>query len=387
MKILKALLVSIFSLFVIISPAYAKIMVDENGSITIAADQVINDDLFIAADAVDIQGVVNGDVYVGAGVVDFSGIISGDLVIGAGQTTINGQIGQDLIVGAGDVDILSTSVVDGVVIGAGQVNIDDQSNIGGSLITGTGTLDNQASVGKNILAGAGLITHNAPVGGAVHFGADEIELGDKTVINGDLTYYSESSLQKSDQAIIKGETYKKKTPRSSQLWSHQNYQAQFAKSWPIARLSMHFFSFLAALIVAFLTIKLIPKLSLKVADNIRNKFFPSLGWGLLVFFLAFPAIMLIAITGIGLPLSLILTATYLIDLYLAKIFVSLAIGKAFESQFNWKKTSPYSLVLIGLLTYYILRFFPVLGDFTRILSLLLGLGGIWLAFKQYLKKL
>ena len=95
--------------------------------------------------------------------------------------------------------------------------------------------------------------------------------------------------------------------------------------------------------------------------------------------------MLLMFTGVGLPLAMIVGALFVLDLYLAKIFASLALGKVLARNFGWK-LRPAAVFFVGLVVYYLLRLIPVVGMFVRLAALLAGLGGVWLYKKQLLGK-
>ncbi len=356
------LLVFLISLF-LASPVEAKVILQEKGAVTVAAGEVINDDLFIGAESADIAGTVNGDVYVGAGTVNFSGKVKGDIIVGAGT-----------------VNITKATIGDSIIVGAGTVTIDDQSKIGGSLIAGVGTLNNSAPVGRNLMVGAGNIVANGMVGGEARIGAESLTLGPKTVINGDLTYTTEKDLTQADTAVVKGEITRHQVPQSKPV-DRQTAQ----KAWKTAKLGLEGFSFLGAFLVGLVMIWLTPSFSLGVAGKIQNKFLSSLGWGLVVLAVAPFGLFLLALTGIGLPLAFILGLLFIIDLYLTKIFASLALGKVLAQRFGWKFSQPL-VYFIGLVAYYLLRLVPVVGALVRLAALLAGLGGFWIYKKQLLAK-
>ena len=346
MKHLIGLALAFLLTLLVVSPVEAKVITKENGTVSVAAGEVINDDLFIGAESVDINGVINGDVYIGAGTVNFSGRVSGDLVVGAGT-----------------------------------VNIDDQTRIGGSLLVGSGNLDNQARVGRNFFAGAGNINLNAPVGGEARLGAGKLALGSKAMINGDLTYASEEELDQAETALVKGKITRHQTPELRRI-ENKNLKAEMIKTWRTVKLGLHVISFFSSLIVGLVLLWVLGKPTQTITDKIVGKFGASLGWGLVLLFLAPPAILLLMITGVGLPLAFILGSLFAIDLYLAKIFASLALGKVISRNFGWKKLSPAAVFFVGLVVYYLLGLIPVVGFFVCLLALLSGLGGVWLYKKQ-----
>ena len=80
-------------------------------------------------------------------------------------------------------------------------------------------------------------------------------------------------------------------------------------------------------------------------------------------------------------------AKYLIDLYLAKLVVGLAIGLALRDQFEWRKITPYMALALGLIVYYLLGLVPVLNFFTGLLTLFAGLGALYVWKWNMRKKL
>src|SRR3989344_3880748 len=103
-KIITSLSIFITAFFLLFpAEASAKVITMEKGSVEIAKDEVINDDLFVAAEAIDIEGTVNGDVYLGAETVMVNGIINGDLHVGTGTFYLGGMVRDDAYVGAGNV--------------------------------------------------------------------------------------------------------------------------------------------------------------------------------------------------------------------------------------------------------------------------------------------
>ena len=330
----------IFTLFAA-SPAQAKVITKEKGSVIIDKTEVINDDLFVAAESVDINGTVNGDVFAAAGTVNVSGKITGSLVIGAGE-----------------------------------VQIEPTANIGGSLIVGAMSLDNQATVGRNLMAGAGSVKLNSSVAGEVRVGSGRLALGPKTVINGDLTYATENELNQAETALVKGKVTQYQAPEVKRFDEQK---------WFITKLAFHIISFFATLLTGLVVLWLFKIPATAIAEKINLKFMSSLGWGLVILFVVPPTLFLLALTGIGLPLAGITGLLFLIDLYVAKIFASLALGKFLQLYFGWQKLSVQWIFVIGLLAYSALRFIPVVGFFVHLVVLLVGLGGCWLSCRTRIR--
>ena len=354
-------ILSIFSIlytsYVILShpaPASAKVMLQETGTITIPQGEVIDDDLFIAGESVVINGEIKGDVFVGTGNLTLSG------------ATIGGSL----------------------IAGSGNVTIDQTSYIGGSLVVGTGNLSNSASVGRNIMAAAGNIYINNKVGKEARLGAGNIELGPDTEVAGDLTYAlgdDDSVLTLDPDAIVSGDTTRYTPPAAKQdidsAKQDLNRFGSFAhKSWLVI-------SFIGSLLLGYLLIKLFPKTALGLSAYTTSSLLPSLGTGFLIVVAAIPVFLVLALTIIGLPILGVLIPLFCIELHLAKLITSYALGQFVAKQFSWNKLGVYAIYSLGLAIFYILRALPGIGALTSILFTWVGLGTIWLYTRSHLKNL
>jgi len=366
------------------TPAQAKVMYQEEGEVKVAEGQVIEDDLYIGGETVEIDGVVKGDVYIAGGVVEIDGEVTGDLVVGAGEVRIKGKVGDDLWIGAGNVSLLEAQIGDGANIGAGTVYIDEKSSIGGSLLVGAGTVTNESPVKRNLMAGAGQLKQNGTVGKEMRAAGEKLELGEKTVIEGNLTYVSEGELVKAEGARIGGVTKRIESSQDSRVIK-KDWQEKARKNWVGLAAGMNVLSYLGALLVGGIMLWLLKKPSLQTAEKIEQNLLSSLGWGLLTTVLAGPAVILLLITGVGAPLAMISMMLLLVDFYLAKIVASLALGKVLTKQFGWKKMQIGWSYALGLSVYYILRMIPLVGIFARIGMFFAGVGAIMLQLKEVKK--
>ena len=96
----------------------------------------------------------------------------------------------------------------------------------------------------------------------------------------------------------------------------------------------------------------------------------------MVFILAGPALLLALMTVVGIPLALIFGALYLIDLYVAKLFVGMALGRWLKKVLN-QKWSKYLSFILGLAAFYVLSALPVVGFIVGVVGLLTGLGALF----------
>ena len=86
-------LVAVLLTFFISAPVLAADLRSAD-TVTVAAGEVVDDDLYVAGNTVVIDGVVNGDLWAFGSIITINGEVKGSIVA-AGQTvSINGNVGH-----------------------------------------------------------------------------------------------------------------------------------------------------------------------------------------------------------------------------------------------------------------------------------------------------
>jgi hypothetical protein len=146
------------------------------------------------------------------------------------------------------------------------------------------------------------------------------------------------------------------------------------------------FELISSLIVGLLLLKFYPNFVHKTVDIIQTKSLNSLGIGFLGV-IAIPVIFFILIlTIIGILLGFIIILSYLIYLYLARILVSLFLGRGLLKFFGATLKSGWTL-LIGLVIFIILTSIPFIGWFLYLIFVFLGFGALLIFYKEIYSKL
>jgi len=99
--------------------------------------------------------------------------------------------------------------------------------------------------------------------------------------------------------------------------------------------------------------------------------------------IAIPLIaMILMITVIGLPLGLIVLFTYIVILYISKIFVGLAIGRSIVTYVKKEISSPYWHLVVGLIIIVFATRLPLVGFLISLIVILTGLGALFMTWKS-----
>lgn len=348
----------------------------------IAADETVDDDLFIGAETVMIDGTVNGDLYAAGGVVTVNGTINGDVLVAGGVVNISGIIGQDVRAAGGTIAVTNAQIADNVSVFGGNLTLDNQTTVGGTLVVGGGNAVSQAEVGRNVVGGAGALTIDNKVGGDIEVGAGQLTLGSQADVGGKVTYASEEEASIAAGASIAGEV-KQILPQAA--GALRDFDPGAARGFLRGvNFGVKLWLYLSALLVGIVTLYLFRKESQAVAENILAKPLASLGWGVVVLIVTVPVLALLLMTVIGIPLALILLGLYLLMIYLTKVFVGLLFGQVLFSYFDRKQANLYAVLAVGLAVYYLLTAIPFLGFFVATAAVIFGLGGLFICKKAWL---
>lgn len=166
--LLPGLLVTVVILSFGLAPVALAVESRGGDQVIIEADEVIEDDLYVGANRLVINGTVRGDVLVGATQVEVNGKIEGDLMAGAQTVVINGEVTDDVRVGATALTIGEKGKIgDDLLVGGYSLEAKAGSAIGGDVAGGTGQTTLNGSVGGDVTIGAGGLAINGAIVGNV----------------------------------------------------------------------------------------------------------------------------------------------------------------------------------------------------------------------------
>lgn len=345
-KIILSIFISVVTFFVLsTSIISAKVISNENGNVTVSKSEVINDDLFVGAKSVNIDGVVNGDVFVGAESVNITGTINGNLHVGARSVDING------------------SVKGNVYMGAMNANVGKLTSIGGTIFVGAGTFSIDSQIKRNVYAGAGNLNvgENARIGKDFYYAAGN-EAG---------------SVNISEKAKVIGNIYKTEvdtTKANADMEAARKQAPTIINGFKITAMIV---SLLGTLVIAFLYHKLFRKNFTESAKLVKESFWKSLGVGFLVTISFIPGIIILLMTVVGIPLAGMAFLLLMLYFSLSKIVVALPLGTWVVQKLKIKN-SVYTATSIGILLVYIVKIIPVVGWLIGLVIFWVGLGALTL---------
>ena len=369
-SLLSALVFSILILSISAPAAYATEIISEK-DVIIAQEEVIDDDLIIMGETVKIFGKVKGDVIAIGIDITIDGDIDGDIKVLGEEITIKGNIGDDLSVAGSDIEIDGLDPDNAMVFGS-DIKIGKDTNIKRDLLIIGTTINVEGMINKDARLYGNDITLSGDIGGNATVKSESLTILPSSTIEGDLNYTGPEEADINDIGSIKGDiTYNQKAkPQKSYLDS--------------IRISIEFM--LPLLIIGFLIIYFMPGFIERTDKIIRTRTLISIISGITGLIIIPILSILIIITIVGIPISLMMLALYIMGLYLSKIFISVTLGQYILKISGRKKQTKYLCLIVGLVALELLFVTPYIGSLAKMITLPLGFGALIIARYEILIK-
>ena len=339
-------------------------------TVTVASGETVDDDLYVGANTVIIDGTINGDLWAAGSTITVNGVVNGSVMAAGRTVNINGDVGH-AVRAAGETIIINGDVSGDVMVAGGDVNIASTARVGGDLLFGAGIARIDGLVMGDIKGGGSEVTISNGVKGNIDLKVESLTILPTANIQGDLTYTCEEEADIQSGAQIGGMT----------THNLPEVKEKRAKPFPFVLFSGiggKVTGFLMALIAGLVIILLAPRRLTSIAESIRSRPGASAGWGALILFVTPIAAIIVCITIIGIPVGLIALALWGIAIYLAQIPVGLFIGRWIIGRFRGVegKAIMVGALALGLVILKLLRLIPYLGFFIGLAVILFGLGAV-----------
>jgi cytoskeletal protein CcmA (bactofilin family) len=333
-------------------------------SYILPAGQTVNNDLFVFADSVRVDGTVNGDLYAFGNSIEVTGHVTGDVIGWANHVRITGQVDGNVRSGASSV-LIGGKVGKNVSTWAGVVEVAREGDIGGSLLAGGGEVVVSGRTGRDFMGFGGSTTIDGTIGGNVQLRSGELEIGPDASIVGFTKY-------EGDHPAVVETGAKLGSPVQFTLHTH-------APNYRSPRYYWHRVEFWgAAFIFGLVLLLVLPKF---FAEGTRSsgKFLPALGLGV-VAFVATPILaIIVCFTVVGLGVAIPTLLVYLIVVYASQIFVATWLGGVILGAAEGTGAALGRLAL-GLVIIQALELLPDhVGFLVHLLVLFWGMGAIAIA--------
>jgi len=396
----------------------------------VGENEVIDDDLFIGAETVEINGTVNGDVFAVGSVVKVNGIVNGSLVATGQSVLVNGkvdgsvyaitttltlgseaEISRNLYYGGFNLSAEPGSIVKkDLLVGAYQALL--SGHVGRDIRAGVGALEINGFIGNDVIA-----VVDGPTGGQQTYffpGAPGVEtmvpsgirISKDAEIGGSVEYRSSvdqsTAIEISPAGGVTFEYDPDMDPQSDPGEVGRDSSIALVIPWLVKQVRV----FITLMLLGGLIVWQIPALLIRVSEKAERESMPSLGWGMVSVLIVYLGAFIVAgliiagaiffgvitlgelsrvILTIGFSsLGLILAAFGLLVSYGSKIVVAYMVGKLLIRWLAPKvEDQPIWPLIIGVLLYTFLRAIPIVGFAVGVFVTLVGIGAMWLAYRDY----
>src|SRR5271156_1719799 len=135
-----------------------------NPGYTLAAGEVVHTDLIVSADSARIDGDVEGDLITFSRSVTVNGHIKGDVISFSQELRVNGQVDGNVRAFVQTMQLYG-KVARNVLAWAGDVNLDQDAIVNGTLTVGFGHMEVNGKLVGDLLAYSGDVDINGQLGG------------------------------------------------------------------------------------------------------------------------------------------------------------------------------------------------------------------------------
>ena len=331
---------------------------------SLIVNEPVSDDLYASGGVLSFPSDVNGDLLAAGGKIQVDGKVSQDLMAGAGELTILGEVSDDVRAAAGSLRIATT--IKGDLMGAGgDVTLADNSFVGGDARLAGGNILIGGTIGGDLWVAGGTIYLNSIVNGNVTLmNFNQLTFGPNAKILGSFWYRSQEQVQIPDN-VVSGTVEFKQIPKS-----------EIKENLPAVLAGFSLFSFLSTLLFGLFMVWLFRYSLLHTASAVNDAALKSLGIGFLVFILTPVVALIFLFTTIGVSMSAVLTALWLILIYVGKITAAALIGFKIL-RVNEENTFGriYLGFALGALIYTLIGMVPLVGWIINAVFVLMAMGG------------
>ncbi len=357
-----------FSLFLVVfllgAPSSKASSFKNQGVVIINADEVVTSNFYVIANEILIDGKIAGDLIAVAKNIKINGEIAGDLIAVASEIEINGRIeGNSRI-------IFNNFNLNGFIgkninaLGE-NLSLNKESFVGWDLLSSTrglflgGLINGNVNVSaENILLDT-KINKNSKI--KLEGNNQNLTISPETIIGGNFIYSAQNEIKINNEENFQGEIEFNKYSASKKR-SNKNSNNLI-------------FSILAALVMSIFLVYVLKGLKSGVIKNLNEFNKKDLLPALLFLILTPIASVLIFITLIGIPLSLLIFITYFITIYLSKIISAIFITELLFDKFG--KNKHYFLFLfLGVSGSWLIFSLPILGNIVSVVATIFGLSAL-----------
>jgi cytoskeletal protein CcmA (bactofilin family) len=339
-------------------------------TVVIPADEVVRDDVMLSGRVARIDGRVEGDVYAFAQYVTVGGTIEGDLIAGAQEVTVDGTV-RGSVRAAGATVQVNGSVERNVTSAAQSLRLGSGGRVGGSWIAAGDSMSLAGDVGGSVTAAADSLLLQGRVGREADVAAGSLSLSPGARIGGDLSYHTDQPIEVPPAAVA-GRVQFHQTERRPEHVDRAQANQFFGAVGNL--LSLMWLA--GSAVVGLAILHAFPRFVARFLDALERRPVPSFVVGVIGLVATLPLTLLLAITIVGIPASVVLAGGYFAGLFAGWLLLAVAVGSILVGLVRRGGGARHLAwaFLLGLLVLHVGSKLPFLGPLVTFVALALGLG-------------
>ncbi len=342
------------------------ILLAADGVVNVPAGKTLSGSTFLSGQQITIDGTIDGDLYVAGDTVSITGEIKGDIIAAAKNMTVSGPVYGDIRV-VGQSIRLTAPIAGSVTSGSQSLLVDKTVTIGRDLVAASSTMDVLGNVNGKLYGAAEALLIGGRIGKDVYLSGSSLTLRDGAYVGGNLTYRSTDQANISSDAVVQGDLNWNKIIKEPS-------PARETRS-PMDAAGIYIIALLAAMAVYLVGNKWRRGLWSDLAVPAGRNLLPTAGIGLLLV-LALPlAAIILMVTVIGIPLSMIMLGLYSLFLYCSKFVVTALLAGILGARYG---TNSWMWVPI-LAVLMLVSMIPLVGWIIKLGVVALGMGSVFYA--------
>lgn len=354
--------------------------------ITVPKGKVIEKIFWAYGKDVQLNGTFEDDVIVTAQKITVNGAIKGDLIaMSTADIIINGSVEGNVRGAAGKTILINNTIGKNITLIAKHLILAQGGSVEGSIYYIGQNMELKGNIQGEVGGASDAVVIDGEIGEGVRLTTDLLTLGKNAVIDGDLHYDAPQKVTIQDGAVVNGGVFY----TFHEVQTHKGVFRNLFTFWKIV-------FFFGAIAVGLVLIWLYGSLLHEVNEELIKNPYKCLFYGFLIYVALPSAAIVLVLTIIGVPLSILLMLMWGIGMYIAWIVAGIAAGEYIGSMVSsrtrnnekaLKKQSAIMSLVMGMVLIHSLSALPYVGLVVSFLAVIWGMGGLWIVKARLLKRL
>lgn len=337
---------------------------------SLGSSETIADDAYIVSGNSTVAGTIKGDLFIAGGSVSVTGNVAQDIAAAGGSINLLGAVGDDARVAGGNI-VIGGAVGGDLLSAGGNVHVLNSARIEHDVAAAGGNITIDGPVRGNLRFSGGTITINSGVAGDVVITANKVVIGEKAVLEKNLTYTSPTAAEIKSGAVVRGKTdFQKQEARGRYM--RAGFKAGLAALFGVWLLLKALMFVAAALVIGLL----FRNTTAVVVARSKATFWQELLRGIAIMVLG-PIVSIIALaTIIGIPLGLVGLAVLFLLFLLAMAYMPVLAASLLMRYFKPQATLNWMWILLGAVVLIIIEGVPLVGWIINFALFAVALGSL-----------